>query len=206
MDLFWHFMSAGGWVMYPLLFLSIAAGTVCIERYLSFRTLGNTSPGLLQRIAPMLQKRDFVEASKICEPIDGPVSAVLKTIIEKRDLPKETVEGFVEEVGQEYFSRLEDRLSLLDTTTTVAPLLGLLGTILGMIAAFQAISSAGSQGNSDQILSGVAEALYATASGITLAILCFMSYNYFSARIRRIIRETETAATKALNIISFGDR
>jgi biopolymer transport protein ExbB len=90
----------------------------------------------------------------------------------------------------------------LDTTTTISPLLGLLGTIVGMIGTFNAISAQQSRGHSDAVLAGVGEALYATASGILIAVVCFMAYNYFTSRLRTITAETEQAATKLINVLT----
>src|SRR5205085_30909 len=94
---------------------------------------------------------------------------------------------------------LERLLPILDTTTTVSPLLGLLGTIVGMIGTFNAIAAQTQRGNSDAVLSGVGEALYATATGLIIAVICFIAYNYFSARLRTITGATEQAVTTLIN-------
>jgi biopolymer transport protein ExbB len=107
----------------------------------------------------------------------------------------------VEETGQEYFIRLERFLPVLDTTTTVSPLLGLLGTIVGMIGAFNAIAVQTHHGNNDAVLAGVGEALYATATGLIIAVVCFAAYNYFASRLRNITAETEQASTKLINVL-----
>jgi biopolymer transport protein ExbB len=111
------------------------------------------------------------------------------------------VERHVQEVGEPYFIALEQRLPLLDTATTVSPLLGLLGTLFGMIATFRAIAAAKSEGANDSILAGVGEALYATATGLTIAIVCFIAYNAFSARNRQTVAQTEQAATRLINVL-----
>ena len=109
----------------------------------------------------------------------------------------------VEETGQDYFIKLEFLLPVLDTTTTIAPLLGLLGTIVGMIGAFNAIAAQSHAGSSsDSVLVGVGEALYATATGLIVAVICFAAYNYFAARLRTITAQTEQAATKLINALS----
>ena len=196
-----HFIQGGGWIMYPLLVLSLAAFAVIVERALAFRQLGNTAPGLLDSTIKLCHAGLFEQALQVCRKQAGPVAACLAIIIEHRNEPVAKVERWVEETGQEFFIRLERLLPLLDTTTTISPLLGLLGTIIGMIGAFNAISAQQSHGNSDAVLKGVAEALYATATGITIAVVCFIAYNYFAARLRTISAETEMAATKLLNVL-----
>src|SRR5205807_5920579 len=109
------------------------------------------------------------------------------------------VERRVEAARQDYVIRLERLLPIVDTTTTVSPLLGRLGTIVGMIGTFNAIAAQTHRGNSDAVLSGVGEALYATATGLIIAVICFIAYNYFSARLRTITSTTEQAVTTLIN-------
>src|SRR5262249_38443718 len=151
----------------------------------------------------LCEQSKFDEAAALCRAKRGPVAAALATVLEHRKRAVGEIERYVQEIGEEYFLRLEEYLSVLDTTTTISPLLGLLGTILGMIRAFDAISSAQQGGgNTDLVLHGVAEALYATATGISVAVVCFIAYNFFAARVRDVNAETEMCATKLLNALS----
>ncbi|MFI5386586.1 MAG: MotA/TolQ/ExbB proton channel family protein [Fimbriimonadales bacterium] len=196
-----HFFQAGGWVMYPLLILSVTAVAVIIERTLAYRTLANISRGLLDEVSDLCRRGHFDAAQQACEAKPGPVAACLAAVIRHRDDPVEDIERNVQEVGEEYFIKLEKLLPILDTTTTISPLLGLLGTLFGMIATFQAIAASKNQGANDSILSGVGEALYATATGLTIAVVCFAAYNYFAARQRLATSETEQSSTKLINVL-----
>ncbi len=187
--------------MYPLLLLSLAAIGVIIERLLAYRTLASTAPGLLHSVVSLCEKEEFEEAARACSAQPGPISACLSTVLKHRLQPVEDVERNVQEVGEEYFIKLERLLPVLDTTTTISPLLGLLGTLFGMIGTFQAIAASKSQGATDSILSGVGEALYATATGLTIAVVCFVAYNYFAARSRAVASETEQSATRLINVL-----
>jgi biopolymer transport protein ExbB len=195
-------ISAGGFVMYPLAALSIVALAVILERGVVFYRIGRAARGLLGEVVGKCREAQFDGAISATRRSSGPVAAALETVLEHRERPVETIERFVQEVGEEYFIRLERHLSVLDTITTISPLLGLLGTILGMIRAFHAISAQQAAQNTDVILHGVAEALYATATGIAIAVVCFMAYNYFAARLRHLTSETEMSATKLLNELS----
>ena len=197
-----NFIHGGGIIMYPLLLLSLGAIAVIVERIIAFRALGHTPPGLLQNVIDMARQNRFDEALELCDQTRGPLSGALGAILRHRDRPIAVAERQVEDVGQEYFIRLERLLPFLDTTTTISPLLGLLGTIVGMIGTFNAIAvQQQSRGNSDAVLSGVGEALYATATGITIAVVCFVAYNYFAARLRTVTSETEQGATKLINAL-----
>jgi biopolymer transport protein ExbB len=194
-----HFIKAGGFVIYPLLFLSLTAVVVIVERLLAFRQLGGVAPGLLGEVVQLCRARRFSDALQACRSHPGPLAASLAVVLEHRHQPTREVERRVEETGQDYFIRLERLLPILDTTTTVSPLLGLLGTIVGMIGTFNAIAAQTHRGNSDAVLSGVGEALYATATGLIIAVICFIAYNYFAARLRTITSTTEQAVTTLIN-------
>jgi biopolymer transport protein ExbB len=199
MSNFLHFFEAGGWVMYPLLGLSLLAIGVIIERMMAYRTIADDSPGLLKQVLAKCEDRNFDIALSLCTEREGPVAACLATVLTHRDQPVEDIERNVQEVGEEYFIQLERFLPILDTITTISPLLGLLGTLFGMIGTFQAIAATKNQGSRDTILSGVGEALYATATGLTIAVICFVAYNYFNSRQRAVTTETEQSATKLIN-------
>lgn len=196
-----HFIHGGGVVMYPLLLLSLAAVVVIVERLIAFRQYGGTAPGLLGSVLSLCRQGRPDEALDACRSRRGPLAACLAVVLEHRHQPVREMERLVEETGQDYFLRLEQLLPVLDTTTTIAPLLGLLGTIVGMIGAFNAIALQTHRGNTDSVLSGVGEALYATATGLVIAVLCFAAYNYFAARLRTITGQTEQAATKLINVL-----
>jgi biopolymer transport protein ExbB len=199
-----HFIKGGGFVMYPLLLLSLSAIVVIVERGFAFRIFGAMPSGLLASVLSLARAGRFDEARQKCESNKGPLAACLYVVLKHRGQPTREIERMVEETGQDYFIKLERFLPVLDTTTTVAPLLGLLGTIIGMIGAFNAIAMQTHRGNSDSVLSGVGEALYATATGLTVAVICFCAYNYFAARLRTVTSETEQAATKLMNVLVEG--
>lgn len=197
-----NFIRGGGIIMIPLLLLSLGAIAVIVERFLAFRALGHNPPGLLAEVLKLSQQGRFDEAIKLCNATPGPLAASLATVLKHRDRPVGVAERQVEDIGQSTFIRLERLLPFLDTTTTISPLLGLLGTIVGMIGTFNAIGAqTRGGGSSDAVLAGVGEALYATATGITIAVVCFVAYNFFAARLRTITSETEQGTTRLINAL-----
>ncbi len=196
-----HFNKGGGFVMYPLLLLSLLAIAVIVERAIAFNQFGSIPEGLLSTVLSLSHKGRFDDALAQCEGKRGPLAACLAAVLRYRDRPTREIERLVEETGQDYFIRLERFLPVLDTTTTIAPLLGLLGTIIGMIGAFNAIALQQGHGSNDSVLAGVGEALYATATGLIVAVICFAAYNYYAARLRNITAETEQASTKLVNVL-----
>ncbi len=206
MEAIQHFLKGGGFVMYPLLVISLVAVAVIVERLVAFAQFGKRSPRLLKEVIELCREQQYDQALELCETEQGPLSASLGAVLRHRDEETVDQERLVQEAGQEYFIRLERLLPLLDTATTISPLLGLLGTITGMIGTFNAIAAQRGQGNTDAILAGVGEALYATATGLTVAVICFVAYNYFTSRLHNIISETEQGATKLMNVLTETDR
>lgn len=197
-------IKAGGFVMYPLMVLSLVSIGVIVERWLAYRQFGGTTPRLVPEVVRLCRAGSPELALKACERENGPVAACMAEVVRHRHLPVSEIERRVEETGGAVFLRLERFLPILDTTTTISPLLGLLGTIVGMVGTFNAVaaSQARGGGNNDAILAGVGEALYATAAGLIIAMICFVAYNYFTARLRTVIGETEQAVTRVLNALS----
>ena len=191
---------SGGPVMFPLLLISIAAVAFAVERFIAFNEFGHLAPGLSEEVMTLVQRGRANDAVRRAEEVPGPVAAALATVLRNRTLPVEDMRREVEVTLEDYFARLERFLPALDTFTTLSPLLGLLGTILGMVRVFQQFTGAGNdEGQKAQILAGVGESLYATAFGISIAIFCFAIYNFFAARRRNVAIATDQAAARLMS-------
>jgi Biopolymer transport proteins len=198
-----EFFKAGGIVMYPLLLISLGAVAIMVERFIAYRTLADNAPDLTVEATRMVRAGRHAEALRLAESRQGPVAAAIATVVRHRGESPAHLEGRVAEVIGEYELRLERFLPFIDTATTLSPLLGLLGTIIGMVSVFQRFQGAGADEAAKQaILGGVGEALYATASGIFVAVVCFAAYNYFAARVKNTLQETEVAATRVMNAMN----
>ena len=189
--------------MYPLALLSLMAVAIIIERSISLpRTLADLSPQLVEKVVALCEDGRSVEALAAAQTGNGPVAAVLVTILRRTGAPPLPMSNATSKRSPNRTSiALEHRLPVLDTTTTISPLLGLLGTLFGMIATFRAIATSKNEGANDSILAGVGEALYATATGLSIAVVCFVAYNLFAARSRQSVAQTEQAATRLINVL-----
>jgi biopolymer transport protein ExbB/TolQ/biopolymer transport protein ExbD len=191
--------NAGGPIMLPLFLISLAAVALAVERAMAYRQFGVVVPGFVQEILELVRNGREQEALRLAEETPGPVAANLALILRGRRLPVNELERRAATAGEEYFIRLERFLPALDTFTTLSPLLGLLGTILGMVKVFQQFTAANNdEAAKARILAGVGESLYATAFGITIAVFCFAVYNYFSSRQRTISLDTAQGAQRLL--------
>ena len=169
----------GGIVMIPLLACSLISLALTIERFVFWAKL--KTKDVLDQILSLVEKGEFEQALKLGKNSSQPIARVLAAGIAHRNpAPAKAMEA----LAQAEIPVLKSRLGVLDTIVTLAPLLGLLGTVVGMIGSFDVMSEAG-MGQPHAITGGVAEALIATATGLLIAILTLVSYNYFTAKVER---------------------
>ncbi len=169
----------GGIVMIPLLACSLISLALTIERFVFWTKL--KTKDVLHQILSLVEKGEFEQALKLGKNSSQPIARVLAAGIAHRNpAPAKAMEA----LAQAEIPVLKSRLGILDTIVTLAPLLGLLGTVVGMIGSFDVMSEAG-MGQPHAITGGVAEALIATATGLLIAILTLVSYNYFTAKAER---------------------
>ncbi|HOY61933.1 MAG: Biopolymer transport protein ExbB [bacterium ADurb.Bin236] len=198
-------MTKGGPVMWPLLLCSIVALAITIERFYSLSRAGADPEKLIGKVKDALKKKDYRVAVGYCEATPGPVAAALATAIDLHDLELEELKEGVNEAFLKEAPRMERGLPILSTLVTVAPLLGLLGTITGLMKLFSVIAG-GHIGNSEQLSGGIAEALITTATGLTIAIIFMIFHNLLAARVDRIINQMEKSVTELVNFMRMEGR
>jgi biopolymer transport protein ExbB len=181
-----QFIMHGGFMMYPLLLSALVALTVIFERFYVLNTTYKTSRETLAQILKSLSQNRIDEAEKLCKSKLTPVTSVIATGLSHFSNPPEEMELAMKNQAEEWMPLLEKRIEVIDTVITAAPLMGLLGTITGMMASFQVLSEKGVN-EPNAITGGVAEALIATATGLVIALVCLVAYNYLSARVKNFI-------------------
>ena len=203
---FVEFLEIGGIVMWFLLGFSIVAVAFIIERAIALRRAKiNVNEFLAKIRKALIVNRSVRDAIKICEQYRGPVASIMKAGLLKYGQPKEEIEKTIENAALYEMGRLERGLTVLATIANVAPLLGFLGTVTGMISSFDALAEAGLS-NPGLVAVGIKEALYTTAGGLAVAIPVQIAYNYFMSRINRFVRDIETAANMLLETFTEMER
>jgi biopolymer transport protein ExbB len=192
----------GGPIMWPLFACALISVAVMIERFIVIRRAGADNEGLTEQVRTLIQQGRIAEAQKLCEDAPGPVPALLAGGIRNHKLDADAIERRMEELALRETPILYRRLGVLDTIITIAPLLGLLGTVTGMIKSFHIVGAAGGLNNTTGISGGVAEALIATATGLAIAIVTLIGYNYLTERVKEVIADMEVRATQLLNILA----
>jgi len=193
------FLLKGGPVMWPLFLCAVASVAVMIERFIALRSALRGSAGLTHQVRGALMEGRERAALSLLDMRPGPVAKVLAVAVRNRTLDRRRIEHLLEEVALRETPALSRGLNVLDTIVTVAPLLGLLGTVTGMIKAFQVVALASGMSAPSRITGGVAEALIATATGLAIAIVTLVGYNMLTEQVRTIVSEMEVAATQIVN-------
>jgi len=196
------FLNKGGVTMYILVFCSILLVAVVAERLWSFRKLSIDSEWLIQQMALFLQERKISETVEYLRAIPGPtvLPRVLESGLIRFDKDKDEIETALENSITEQLPILERFVSILGTIAVIAPFLGLLGTILGIIKAFQKIAQLGATGPA-VIAEGIYEALFTTAAGLIVAIPAVIFFNYFKGHIRTVVTEMEVCGNRMVEMI-----
>lgn len=195
-------LANGGLMTWVLLVVSAVALAVFLERYLHYHRAQINSTEFLSGVRNVMRRDNVVEAISICEATPGPVARLVKTAILNRDRGRDGVREALEEAGLVEVPRLEEKLNLLATIAQIAPLLGLLGTVLGFMRIFLELQSNGVYANVGLLAGGIWEALISTAAGLAVAIPCYAGYNFLVSRVNGIVLDMEKAATEILNIVS----
>jgi biopolymer transport protein ExbB len=191
----------GGPVMWPLLFLSVLGVTVAIWRWVALRQATQNVPQLMRDLRSKLVGADVPGAVQVCENVKGPVASIVKAGLLRFGRPKEEVEMGLQDATAHELAVLERGLPLLATTATIAPLLGFLGTVTGMINSFDALAAVGLN-NPAAVAKGISEALITTAAGLIIAIPVQMAYNYLVTRVNDLVRNMESAANLVLEALA----
>lgn len=195
--LFMKMMADGGPVMWLILFLSVVAMVIFLEKWFQYHREQINVGELITGLFNVLRRDGYVEAITLCDNTPGPVPAILNAAILARQRGDRKLDNAISSACTEEVARLERHLNILGTIGYLAPLLGLLGTVLGLMEAFQSVHSTASVYLSvTELARAVNLALITTASGLAVAIFCYAAHNYLHARLDSITLDIEKAASE----------
>jgi biopolymer transport protein ExbB len=200
MNLFSMFLK-GGILMWPILLCSVIGLTVIIDRYIVLRKAKINIPAFMVRIRGMIKKKDISGAISHCMEEKSPVANIVRKGLRKYKLGHERVKEAIENAGSQEISKLEKGLPVLATVAGIAPLLGFLGTVTGMISAFMIIEDLAGSVNPSDLAGGIWEALITTAFGLMVGIPALAFYNYFLTAVKKLVGDMETVANDVVDVI-----
>ena len=192
----------GGVIMWPIMLCSVVGLAITIERFFALRRADIDTREFMDIMRQVLRQNRIREAIEICDETEAPVSRIMKAGILKHDRSKEDIREAIEDAGRFEIPRLERHLSALATCANIAPLLGLLGTVSGMIKAFAQIQNLRGQVSPSDLAEGIGNALITTAAGLTVAIPILVVYNYFVSRVDSMVIEMEISSSELVELLT----
>ena len=192
----------GGWIMVVLAILSILGVYIFVERFMTLRKSMNRNPYLLDRIKDNLRDNDVKSAVNYCEKQNTPMSRILAKGVKDCRLDAVSVRQVLENNAGLEIANLEKGLPVLSTIAAVAPMLGFLGTVTGMVQAFWQMSNAGNNIDVSLLSGGIYEAMVTTVGGLIVGIIAIFAYNYLVARVDRVQNLMEADMIEFLEILA----
>ena len=197
-------IQAGGWLMLPILLSSVIALAIVGERFWSLQAKRITPKHLVGQVWQWYSSKQLDESHIEALAKNSPLGKVLSVGLINRNHPREIMKESIEEVGRQVAHELERYLNTLGTIASITPLLGLLGTVIGMIKVFAAITTQG-VGNPTVLAGGISEALITTATGLAVAIPSLIFYRFFRGKVDELVLKMEEEALKIIEVM-HGDR
>lgn len=193
-------VQSGGWLMVPILLGSVIAAAICVERFWTLQSSRVIPPNLLAQVWGSIKKKQM-DSQKIRDIRDGsPLGEIFAAGITNARRGREIMKEAMEEASGQVMHELERYLTPLGSIAAISPLLGLLGTVVGMIKVFNALMAEGA-GNAAVLSGGISQALITTAAGLSVAIPALFFVNYFQRRVDDLVVTMEQEATKLLDIM-----
>jgi len=193
-------LTAGGWLIWPILLCSIAALAIIIDRFRQLRTDKVMPSGLYDRIEKLIQDKKLTNAHVSTLAEQSPLGVIFSTAISNAHLRNSELKATVEDSGRHQVHEMEKYLNTLGSIAAITPLLGLLGTVVGMIKVFAAITVVG-VGQPQELAEGISQALVTTAMGLTVAIPSLLFYRHFKSRIQALSIDMEREVMRLFALI-----
>jgi biopolymer transport protein ExbB len=201
----WEIVQAGGALMWPIMLCSVVAAAITLERLWTLQDRRVLPPDLMQKVWKLVEAHQINDKVILALEHNSPLGRLLAAGLQNRHRPREILMERLEDTGRHVVYELERYLNTLGTIAGVSPLLGLLGTVTGIIKAFNAIN-AGGGGDPRMLSGGIAEALVATAAGLCVAIPSLIMYRYLRSRVERIVVEMEKNALRLVDAVDAAGR
>ena len=198
----WDLCLEGGFIMIPLLILSVVCIYILIERAIVIRDASREDSTFMKRIKDYIHEGEIESAMNLCKKNNSPYSRLIAKGISRIGRPMNDVLVAIENTGNLEIATLGKGLPWLATTAAGAPMLGFLGTVMGMVDAFYNLASAGSSANIDVLAGGIYEALVTSVAGLIVGIIAMFAYNYLVARINKVMNMLEAKTMEFMDLLN----
>jgi biopolymer transport protein ExbB len=192
----------GGWVMIPIILLSFVAAYIFIERYYVIRRATKEDQNFMNRIKDYIHDGKIEAALALCRSTDSPSARMIEKGITRLGRPLQDISTAIENVGKLEISKLEKSFPTLATITGAEPMLGFLGTVIGMVQSFYNMEQAGNNIDVSMMSGGIYTALITTVAGLIVGILGYFAYNTLVVRVERVVFNLEATLTEFMDILN----
>jgi biopolymer transport protein ExbB len=196
------FAIRGGWVMIPIMLLSLIAAYIFIERYFVIKKASRDDINFMNRIKDYIHDGKVDAAAALCKSTDSPSARMIEKGLSRLGRPLQDIGTAIENVGKLEISKLEKSFPTLATITGAEPMLGFLGTVIGMVKSFYAMSQAGNNIEVSLLSDGIYTALITTVAGLIIGILGYFAYNVLVVRVERVVFNLEATSTEFMDILN----
>lgn len=197
---FFDLLMKGGWVMLPLAFLAFSGLVIFVERYLTIRKSSKTESNLMLQIKQYIHEGRLENAIALCRNTNSPLGRMLEKGLRRIGRPIKDIEAAIENVGKLEVSKLEKNISILGIIAGIAPMLGFVGTIIGVITIFHDVSVKGAI-EIGTISGGLYTKMITSATGLIVGIIAYVLYHILNAMVERIILRMETDALEFIDLL-----
>lgn len=198
----WELAQKGGWIMFPILILSVLAVYIFVERYFAIRKAAKTDENFMNRIKDYIHDGKIESAAALCQSTDSPIARMIEKGIQRIGRPLNDINTAIENVGRLEIFKLERGLPALATAAGGAPMLGFLGTVTGMVKAFYDMSMAGNNIDIGILSSGIYEAMVTTVAGLLVGIIAYFAYNILVASVEKVVNDLEAHTSEFMDLLN----
>lgn len=191
----------GGPILWVILLLAVPVLAILIERLLYFRRISTDEDKLFARVKGAVEKAHYDEALAICDTVEAPIAGLIRAAVENRDLPEADLKEAVKDAAVRELPAIEHSIAAVNVIAGISPLLGLLGTVSGIIASFNVLGSTAAQTDPSVLAKGISEALLTTAAGILIAVPSMVIYAWLSGAANQVIGRLEGQANELVRIV-----
>ena len=199
----WELIKAGGWfIMIPLALLAVVSIYIFFERLFAINHANRQDRSFMDRIKEYIHRGDVNQALQLCQDTNTPYSRMIEKGVTRIGRPMNDVLVAIENVGNMEVAKLEKGFSWLATTAAGAPMIGFLGTVIGMVQAFFQLASAGNNSNVTILASGIYQALVTTVAGLVVGIIALFAYNFLTSRVNKVMNKLEGKTMEVMDLLN----
>jgi len=196
-------LAAGGWyIMIPLAVLSVLAIYIFVERFMAIEKASKVDPNFMDQIRDFVYDGKIDSAKSLCQSTEGPISRMVSKGLGRIGKPLSEINAAIENDGKLEIYRLESNLATMATIAGAAPMIGFLGTVIGMITTFHQMATSGNSIEVSELSGGIMQAMVTTAAGLVIGIIAYVGYNVLVARVEKVVHKMEGTTTAFMDLLN----